>query len=59
MRYTHLVLRGNLYYFQCRVPVTSRVELGKLSRPFSGGTNGFVPSCNRRIAPLKQPGTNG
>jgi hypothetical protein len=20
MRYTHLVLRGNLYYFQCRVP---------------------------------------
>jgi len=40
-------------------PVTSRVELGKLSRPVLGGTDGFVPSCKRRISPLKQPGTNG
>jgi hypothetical protein len=39
--------------------VTSRVELGEFSHPFLGGTSGFVPSCKRRIAPLKQLGTNG
>jgi chemotaxis response regulator CheB len=39
--------------------VTSRVQLGELSRPVLGGTSDFVPSYSRRIAPLKQLGTNG
>jgi len=38
--------------------VTSHVEPGKLSRPSSGGTRGFVPSCNVRIASPEQLGTN-
>jgi HSP90 family molecular chaperone len=41
------------------VDVTSRVQLGELSRPVLGGTSDFVPSYSRRIAPLKQLGTNG
>ena len=44
---------------ELRFPVTSRVELGELSRPILGGTSDFVPSCKRRIAPLRQLGTNG
>ncbi len=38
--------------------VTSHVEPGKLSRPSSGGTSVFVPSCNVRIASPEQLGTN-
>ena len=41
-----------------RLIVTSHVEPGKLSRPSSGGTRGFVPSCNVRIASPEQLGTN-
>ena len=38
--------------------VTFHVEPGKLSRPSSGGTSVFVPSCNVRIASPEQLGTN-
>jgi hypothetical protein len=44
---------------ELRQDVTSRVQLGELSRPVLGGTSDFVPSYSRRIAPLKQLGTNG
>ena len=49
---------GELERFLDRRGVTSHAELGKLFHPISGGKDGFVPSCNRRIASPEQLGIN-